>query len=168
MGEYVMRVRDFFPEAPADWLDWPAEIEVAFSLLEGQGVNQSLYEEYAVSTMEEAVDNIFAGTNDCIFVHYRLHTVSVVPLFEWYLSRGVKVRGRKGTYSRREEIETAFPGEFEPENTLLELWNDPRGYNDCIRMLRVGGRGKKDALSNWEACIGEIRRTASRLFRVPS
>ena len=51
----VTRVRELFPEAPADWLNLPAEIVVAFFLFPGQGVNQALFNEYHVTNIEEAI-----------------------------------------------------------------------------------------------------------------
>jgi len=159
-----MRVRDLFPEAPEEWMDWPAAIEVSFSLLEGMGVNQALFDEYTVITMEEAIGKAFEEEHSSIFVHYRLHTTEVVPLFDWYVSRRLDSRGRQGGgFSPREQIQGARPWDWEADDTLVEIWNDPRGYFDSVRMVRVGGRGRADALARWHRCVEPIRRVTASL-----
>lgn len=156
-----MRVRDFLHDAPAEWLDLPAEMELAFTLLPGHGVNQALFNEYTVDSMEAAVAHVFSRSGDCIFFHYRLLTRDVIPLFGWYVSRSIQSRGRKGgAFAPREAVEPAAPGVFEADRTLMEIYCKPLSSCRSVRMLRVGGRARKDALAMWHRCVEPIRKLA--------
>jgi len=154
-------VGDLFPDAPAEWLDWPAQMELAFHLLEGQGVSQALFDEYTVDTVEEAVAHVYSDAGSCIFFHYRLCTRDVIPLFSWDISRGIHSRGRQGgAFSPREEVEGATPWDLEPNRILLEIYCKPLSYFNSTRMLRVGGPRRADALATWHRCAEPIRRMA--------
>lgn len=159
-------VGDLFPEAPADWQRLPATLEVGFRLLPGQCVSQILFDEYRADTIAEAVDKAIVHRADCIFVHYRLAAVRVAPLIDWYVSRGWESRGlRGGGFAPRESIQGPVPWEYDADSTLLEIFNKPINSWTGRCLLRVGGRGRSNALARWHQCAGPIRELAAAGLR---
>ncbi len=148
------------PGFPSEWAEWPTEIIVRFTLVEGNCVYRALYDEYARDRMEEAARTLFDPCNRSIFVHYCLQTVEgVVPAYAWYEEHPLRRRGPDGRARKRGAVVGACPFEYEPDRTLLEVWNQPLGVYGCRSRfrLRVGGRTREDARRNWVACAKPLR-----------
>jgi hypothetical protein len=158
--DYMRMVSQIFPEAPVPWREWPARLEVFFTFVEGTCVSQALYDEYAVGSIEPAGRKLFDKHNDSIFVGYRLHTETVIPALQWYVSWPLLRRGSDHEVVRRGSIRGVAPWEMKAEDTLLSIWNEPRGVWGFSRvlMLRTGGRDRADAVSNWTYCARYLRR----------
>ena len=145
---------------PNTWKGWPCEVEVSFTVTEICGVHGGLYKEYAVDTCEEAARNVFDPKNKGIFVSYRLHTIDVVPLFEWFVTWPALRRGSDDAFARLGSVEAAAPSDIDPDDTLCQLFNHPlsmTGY-ETRYMLKAGGRTKEDARQNWDACARAFRK----------
>ena len=148
------------PGFPEEWGSQPTEIMVRFTLVEGNCVYGALYDEYARDDMQEAARTVFDPRNRGIFVHYCLQTVEgVVPAIGAYAQWPLRRRGTTGGVWGREAIPGDYPWEYEPDRTLLELWNKPLGaFGFRSRFwLRVGGRTGEDAARNWGTCAKVLR-----------
>jgi hypothetical protein len=67
-----LRVAEYFPMAPKEWLDLPAGIFVDLDGSEGTGLNQHIVQEYARNTIEEALKIVCAPRECGILVVYTL------------------------------------------------------------------------------------------------
>lgn len=151
-------VARLFPGAPVAWHGFPASVEVSFALVEGNSVYPSLFDDYRRSDFESAARTLLGTNVDGLFLNYALEVRGIFPHFgyevEWPLAR----RG-KSKPVRRQSATKIHPESHEPDRTLVELSQSPKGgyFSGSTTMLRVGGRTADEAIDNWMSCARAIR-----------
>lgn len=158
------------PGLPSEWYDWPLTIQVMFTLTPATCTYERLYREYTRDSLEAAAKELFEGS-ESVFVHYRFHGRGFIPAYEWYavwplLRRGAErdryevQDGAERGYLRRQAIEGyRAPWEDKPDDTVFEIWNEPRGTYGFTRtlMLRAGGRTQAEARRYWMQAASVLR-----------
>ena len=145
--------------------NWKLSFEVSFTLLPNSCVYQGLYTEYAVSSLNEAVSRIFKGEGDEIFPGYRAYIEDFMPPFKYNACWPLRRRGSTDGLLVRSEIPGVFPWESLPDDTILALWEKPRGvwgFSSTL-MLQVGGATPEDATANWLYFAKPLRAILKRL-----
>ena len=159
-------VTDLMPEAPEEWLDLPCELTVGFSL-SGDGCDPpSLYAEFRRKSIEDALRVLCGARHDGILVHYILHAREVIPFLLWDVDWPLLRRGKDQPWERT-RVQGVAPWEFEPDTTLMEIYQYIR-YNNFEGIppfwgepnvrLRVGGRTRETAVKNWYTCASVLRK----------
>ena len=130
-----------------DWNNFEWEITTGFSLRGNRCVYRELYEEYKVSSVEQALDNLKKDKG--ILVHYHFKPTNVSPAFKLYAKSNLY--SNRCTYKDRETIQGDLPIEWHLDDTFFEIWNEPWSeYSySSYKCLRCGGMNKKNAKKNW-------------------
>lgn len=176
-GPHAITNDCLLPGLPDEWLNWPVEIEVAFTLTPSNCVYAELFKEFHVGNLAEALRMLFAERNGCAFVHYRFHGKGIIPAYRWYVSWPLARMGKtsdEGRFiggllngrwlvrglARREQLTGPAPSDRRPDDTLFEVWNEPTTVygSQHTYMLRAGGRTPEAAVANWRACASVIRK----------
>lgn len=90
-----------------------------------------------------------------------------MPPFFWDVSWPVQRRGDMSAVVPREKIGDAAPWDEKPDDTIVEIWNDPRGVFGfrSVIMLRAGGRTRDEAVANWYTFAKPLRAFFRELSR---
>lgn len=158
------RVSTFLPEAPADWLELPAELCVSFELSEGAAVGESKFREYSRDSLEEALRVLLRGRQWGILIAYTLAVREVVPFIPWEVDWPLARKGET-VPSKRERTQGVLPWESENDPSLLSIYQSvrrigmgtPHCFDEPVLRLRAGGRTPEEAESNWHRCAKALR-----------
>ncbi|MGB7934704.1 MAG: hypothetical protein WCH04_21285 [Gammaproteobacteria bacterium] len=171
----IPQVRDYFPEAPREWLDLPAEMTVDVALSDGACVYGGVFTYYARNSVDEALRVLCGPREDGILIAYTLNVRQVVPLLRWDMDWPLSRRGREVPV-KRQLAQGAAPWDFETDRSLVNLyqafsgrgqWNPPYFGQPVVR-LRVGGRTREAAIANWYRCARALRRLKNEVIELAS
>lgn len=138
------------PTHPVLWTGWHVAIEPTYCFTEYNGVGQDFFDYYTVDTFDEAVAKLFDERKSDP-IGYRCYALDVTPAFEWYGRWPLLRRSKRGGFIRRQAMQGAAPWEFHPDDTLFEVWRQPKPMGSTwTYMLRVGGRTQHEALESWQ------------------
>ena len=121
---------------------------------EWNGINRSFFDEFAVSSAEEAVAMI--TKNDGAFLTYQFFVDGVYPAFEWDADWPLW-RRRDSTLVRRQLVQGAKPWEWHADRTLFDIRREPLNPWTGRLYLRVGGRSTTAAIRTWNECAKPLR-----------
>ena len=135
------------------------DFEVSFTLTPGNCVWGELYEEHAVTNFRDAVEQVFRAKRERLFLHYRVYIDGYRPTFYWDVSWPLWRRGSLHEIKIREKLQGDAPWEEKPDNTFVEIWNDPQGVYGLhsVFMVRAGGRTHEETVANWYLFAKAIR-----------
>jgi hypothetical protein len=165
-------VGHYLPEAPRDWLHLPAELVVGFTLSEGACVSRYTFEEYRRDAIEEVLRVVCGPRQDGILITYSLVAREVVPLLAWDVDWPLSRRGKEPP-ERREKVQGMLPWEYEADRSLLTIyqhvpgtgfWCAPPYCSKPVARLRVGGRTREAAITNWTTCARALRRLRNQVI----
>lgn len=131
----------------SDWKNWEWIVETAFSLVGNRCVYKSLYEEYEVESFDQALNNL--TKNRETLVHYLFKAKNVLPAFRLYAE--ADLYSNRCRYKEKEIVQGDTPFDFYLDDTVFEIWNEPRStysFSSYIR-LRCGGINRENAKNNW-------------------
>ena len=160
------KVGSFLPQAPKEWLDYPAELLVGIDLSEGISVSKNTVEEFARDSLDAAIDVVFGPRKWGILIGYTLAVCEVIPFLSWNVDWPLARRGKEEPW-RREKKQGILPWEYEADNSLLSIYQclpcsgtalAPHVSDEPVVRLRVGGRNRDEAVSNWHTCARALRK----------
>jgi hypothetical protein len=145
---------------PAEWLEWPTRIELAFTLTMGGAVTSEDYSRFRVESLHEAAQYLFDPAYVRRYFRYSLKTDGFLPAYKYDAEWSLLRRGSTGGVRRRRPEQRTEPWVHGADTTLLEIWRQPlTQYTFESRIwLRAGGRSEKDAIRNWAAAARLMRR----------
>lgn len=164
-----LKVRSYLPNAPADWLDWPAELAVGFGLSEDVCLTPRLYEEFKRATLWDALRVVCGPREEGLLVGYSLAAREIVPLLRWNVDWPLARQGTALPF-RRQPVQRDVPWEQRADLRLLTVYQQvgtsartwaPLYFDRPTVRLLVGGRTRDDAVSNWHRCARALRRLRS-------
>jgi len=136
----------------------PLRIGVSFTLTEWTSVNQALYKEHEVGSVQDAVTHLVRGQE--IFLIYRFYSETVTPAWantvDWPLRRRGKTNGAVADRINQGE-------DIERSNMLFELRNKPLRPYESRLMLKTGGRTIAEACERWGQLAIAIRQQLKTL-----
>jgi len=159
------QVGSYLPEAPEDWLQLPAKLDVSFTLSAGACVYGGLFKVYQRDSLEDVLRVVCGPRQDGILIAYTLAVQEVVPLLRWDVDWPLVRQGKQQPF-KRDKVEGALPWESETDLSLLtlyqqvsgtNLWHAPPYYAKPVVRLRVGGRTPETAIANWYTCARVLR-----------
>lgn len=151
----------FLPEIPIDWRHLPVELCVGFELSERSCAWPSAYREFARTSFSEALHVLLGHHYDGLLIGYSLVAREVIPLLAWDVDWPLSRRGKEPPF-RRGKSQGQLPWEYSYDVTLLSVYQmmpiRSGYYGEPIVRLRVGGRDRRDIVSNWQSCARALRR----------
>lgn len=140
---------------PPDAIDFqPLRIEVAFTLTEWTCVYRELFEEFAVDSVEAAMERLI--TNQETFLVYRLKSTRVTPAWPVTADWPLKRRGNSDGVSVQSKSKSK-DSDAELANTYVEIRNQPISPYKSRLMLKTGGQSVEDAIKRWTAVSASLR-----------
>jgi hypothetical protein len=161
-----LKVRAYLPEAPKEWLDLPAELVVGFAPSEGASISKGTFEEFTRSSLKTAIGVVCGLRHEGILIGYNLVIREVMPFLKWEVDWPLARRG-KGMPYERQKVQGMLPWEYKTDDTLVSIYQSvpfsgaalaPHYYNEPVVRLRVGGRNRGEAISNWLKCAKALRK----------
>jgi hypothetical protein len=144
------------PGFPETWRSMRLHVSVGLILTETTCLSRWLFKEFAVTSVEEAVQRVVATPDIFLCYGFFPADTAVFPACvfdaEWPLSR----RG-SAPLIRREPVQGPEPWRWSWDRTLFSISNHPIGAWSSRTYLRVGGLTPTEAVSNWTACAPVIR-----------
>ena len=168
-----LNAQAYLPELPQEWLHLPVKLNVSFDLSEGFWAPPYIFREYKRNSLKDAVEVLYGPRLDGLLIYYFLVVPKMIPLLAWNVDWPLSRRGKDLPY-KREKVQGNFPWEYEPDQTLLTLyqWAPLRGFalsHDPfvapVTRLIVGGRTQEEAISNWHQCAKALRKFKPRTKR---
>ena len=159
-------VAEYLPEAPAEWLALPAEIDLSIGLSEWGGVNWSVFEHYRRESLEAVVATLFAPRPRYILLNYHLEAREVVPLARYEVNWPLLRRGKQAPYRRRSKVQGTAPWEEEANPRLMTLYQKasiyersltPHPFEEPVVRLVVAGLDPEQAIRNWYRVARALR-----------
>jgi hypothetical protein len=156
---------ELFPETPELWRDYRCKVSLTITPSENAMVTPSLFNEFRRDNLEDAMRIVCAPRTDNILIGYSLETTEVVPFLAWNCDWPLARTG-KNHPEEREQVQGSLPWEFEPDATLLTIYqhlpgvgflNLPLPFGEPTIRLSVGGRTPDEAIENWRQCAKPLR-----------
>ena len=155
-------IKDIFPEAPSNWLELEGEIEIRFQLLEGQGVNESSFQELGVQTISQAIKHLANPEAKELGLYYVIKLLNEEISFTHFLEWPLKKRTGKPFIQEWDSMRRRNlwePELNEKRPPLLVLRVDRKSvYGPSVTRLNVSGYSEVDAFDNWLDCVKPLRK----------
>lgn len=164
--EYLLAEKHL-PEIPDIWRNLPVELCLDFELSNNACISHLTFREFSRDSLKDALKVVCGPRQDGILIRYLLEVRGAVPMLGWDVDWPLARRG-KNPPERREKVQGPAPWDYEANSVILLLYQHMEGigmwpyappfFGEPIVRLRVGGRTREEAVSNWYKCAKALRK----------